>query len=112
MEEHHGAGGSLATYVPAVVAAVFAGSDAQRIVVFGSVARDDHGPDSDIDLLVVLPHVDNAHDDAVRIMRLLRDMPIPIDVMVTDPERLVLQSKIPGIVRVALAEGRSFERAA
>ena len=112
MEEHHGAGGSLVSYVPAVVAAVFAGSDAQRVVVFGSVARGEHGTDSDIDLLVVLPHVDNAHDDAVRIMRLLRDMPVPIDVMVTDPERLVLQSKIPGIVRVALAEGRSFERAA
>ena len=39
MEEHHGAGGSLVSYVPAVVAAVFAGSDAQRVVVFGSVAR-------------------------------------------------------------------------
>lgn len=100
------------TWVPIVVQRVFEGSDAQRVVVFGSVARGEDGPDSDIDLLVVLPHVTRSHDDAVRIMRLLRDVPCGVDVMVTDAERLASQARVPGIVRVALREGRTYERAA
>jgi len=60
----------------------------------------------------VLPHVTRAHDDAVNIMRLLRDIPCGVDVIVTDDDRLVLQSKVPGVIRVALREGRTFERAA
>ena len=109
---HSEPGDSLADFVPIIVNIVFAGSDAERIVVFGSLARNEQGPDSDIDLLVVLPHVISAHDDAVRIMQLLRDLPVAVDVLVTDPDRLVLQSKIPGIVRAALREGRTYERAA
>lgn len=99
-------------WVPVVVERVFQGSDAQRVVLFGSVARGDERADSDIDLLVVLPHVTRAHDDAVRIMRLLRDIPCGVDVIVTDDDRLALQSKVPGVIRVALREGRTFERAA
>ena len=99
-------------WVPVVVERVFRGSDAQRVVLFGSVARGDERADSDIDLLVVLPHVTRAHDDAVRIMGLLRDIPCGVDVIVTDEERLVTQSKVPGVIRVALREGRTFERAA
>lgn len=99
-------------WVPVVVERVFAGSDAQRVVLFGSVARGDERADSDIDLLVVLPHVTRAHDDAVRIMRLLRDIPCGVDVIVTDDDRLAKQSKVPGVIRVALREGRTFERAA
>jgi uncharacterized protein len=99
-------------WVPVVVERVFQGSDAQRVVLFGSVARGDERADSDIDLLVVLPHVTRAHDDAVRIMRLLRDIPRGFGVIVTDDDRLALQSKVPGVIRVALREGRTFERAA
>ena len=112
LAHHSELGGSLADFIPIIVNIVFVGSDAERIVVFGSLARNEQGPDSDIDLLVVLPHVKSAHDDAVRIMRLLRDLPVAVDVLVTDPERLALQSKIPGIVRAALREGRTYERAA
>ncbi len=99
-------------WVPIVVERVFQGSDAQRVVLFGSVARGDERADSDIDLLVVLPHVTRAHDDAVNIMRLLRDIPCGVDVIVTDDDRLARQSKVPGVIRVALREGRTFERAA
>ena len=99
-------------WVPVVVERVFQGSDAHRVVLFGSVARGDERADSDIDLLVVLPHVTRAHDDAVRIMGLLRDIPCGVDVIVTDDDRLALQSKVPGVIRVALREGRTFERAA
>lgn len=103
---------SIVDWVPVAVERILAGSEAERVIVFGSVARGEAGPDSDIDLLVVLPHVTNAHDDAVRLMRLLRDLPVAVDVIVTDGDRLQLQSKVPGVVRVALREGRHYERAA
>ena len=56
-------------------------------------------------MLVVLGHVDNSHDDAVRLLNGLRDIPIGVDVIVTDEERLAIQVNTPGIVRVALREG-------
>jgi predicted nucleotidyltransferase len=105
-------GRSLAEWLPVVTARIFERCDAKRIVVFGSVARGDEHAGSDIDLIVVLGHVDNSHDDAVRVLRELRDLPVPVDVIVTDEERLATQSRMPGIVRVALREGTVIERAA
>jgi predicted nucleotidyltransferase len=40
--------------------------DARRVVLYGSVARGDDGPGSDIDLLVVVPIVGRRHDASVR----------------------------------------------
>ena len=62
-------GRPLAAWVPDVVARVFERTEARRVVVFGSVERGDDGPDSDIDLLVVLPAITRRHDDAARVLR-------------------------------------------
>ena len=106
------AGRSLAEWVPVVTARIFERCDAKRIVVFGSVARGEEHAGSDLDLIVVLDHVENSHQDAVRILRELRDLPVPVDVIVTDDERLTVQARTPGVVRVALREGTVVERAA
>jgi predicted nucleotidyltransferase len=105
-------GRSLASWVDDVTARIFERSEASKIVVFGSVQRGDDGPDSDIDLLVVLPQVSRRHDDAVRVLRVLRDMPVPIDLIVIDEASLEERSHEPGLVRVALREGRVLERVA
>ena len=105
-------GRALADWVPVVTRRIFDRCNAKRIVVFGSVARGDDGPNSDIDLVVVLDHVSNSHDDAVRVLTELRDLPVPVDVIVTDETRLATQAKTPGVVRVALREGKVIERAA
>jgi predicted nucleotidyltransferase len=52
--------------VDEVVPRVFERSDATKVVVFGSVQRGDHGPDSDIVLLVVLAHIERAAASASR----------------------------------------------
>lgn len=105
-------GRPLAAWVPDVVARIFERTEARRVVVFGSVQRGDDGPDSDIDVLVQLPQVTRRHDDAVRVLRELRDLPVPIDVMVTDDDLLREEAHVPGVIRVALREGRVYERAA
>ena len=103
-------GRSLADWVDEVAARIFERSEASKIVVFGSVQRGDDGPNSDIDLLVVLPHVSRRHDDAVSVLRELRDMPVPVDVTVIDEVSLEDRSREPGLVRVAMREGRVLER--
>jgi predicted nucleotidyltransferase len=102
----------LAAWVPEVVARIFERTDAHRVVVFGSVERGDDGPDSDIDVLVVLPAITRRHDDAVRVLRELRDLPVPVEVTVVDDATLDREAHVPGLVRVALREGRVVERAA
>src|SRR4051794_273018 len=103
-------GRSLAAWVPDVVERIFGRTEALRVVVFGSVERGDDGPDSDIDVLVVLPTITRRHDDAVRVLRQLRDFPVPVDITVADNATLEREAHVPGLVRVALREGRMVER--
>jgi len=77
-------------------------------VLFGSVARGTDGPDSDLDLLVVLPVPGRRHDAAVAVMNELRDLPVPVDVVVIDPADVERQASEPGLVRAALREGREL----
>ncbi|MGH9306961.1 MAG: nucleotidyltransferase domain-containing protein [Acidimicrobiales bacterium] len=51
-------GRKLAEWVPEIVEAIVAASNPLQVILFGSVARGDDGPDSDIDLMVVLPSLD------------------------------------------------------
>jgi predicted nucleotidyltransferase len=98
-------GRPLAAWVPDVVERIFERTEATRVVVFGSVQRGDDGPDSDIDVLVVLPTITRRHDDAVAVLRQLRDLPVPVDVMVVNDATVDREAHVPGLVRVALREG-------
>ncbi len=48
-------GRTLDEWVPEVVTDIVTACDPLQVILFGSVARGDHGPDSDLDVLVVLP---------------------------------------------------------
>ncbi len=100
-------GRSLADWVPEVVADLAAVGDPLRVVLFGSVARGDDGPDSDIDLLVVLPAVERRrrHEVTVNLARAI-STPAPVDLLVTDPVEIAERGDLPGVLRVALREGR------
>lgn len=96
----------LAAWVPEVVARIVAGADPRRIVLFGSLARGDAGPDSDIDLLVVLDELHGRrHDAAAALLRLLRGLPVAVDIFPIDQAGLDRAARLPGLVRAALAEG-------
>jgi predicted nucleotidyltransferase len=99
-------GRTLAEWVPEVVARLVERFNPLRVVLFGSVARGDDGSESDIDLLVVLGNLEGRHHDAaVTMLRSLRDLPVPVDLMVTDAAELEERARAPGVVRVALREG-------
>ncbi|HEV8426088.1 MAG TPA: nucleotidyltransferase domain-containing protein [Actinomycetes bacterium] len=93
--------------MPDVVADLVATADPLRVLLFGSVARGVDGPDSDIDLLVILPQVERnrRHDLTVKLARSI-SAPVPVDLLVTDPAEVAERGDLPGILRVALREGR------
>lgn len=81
--------------------------DPLRIILFGSRARGEVGPDSDVDLLVVLPDVVDKRRAAIEIRRALVDLPVAKDIIVTTPEEIARRSRLVGtVLRPALREGR------
>lgn len=99
-------GRTLASWAPDVARRIVERCGASSVVLFGSVARGDDGPDSDIDLLVVVPVPGRRHDTAVAVLNELRDLPVPVDVTVVDPARLDEEATVPGVVRLAMREGQ------
>lgn len=89
------------------VATLVAAANPQRIVLFGSHARGDAGPHSDLDLLVVEKEVPHRAREMVRLSRALRPLRVPVDVLVVTEEELERYGKEPGSVYWwALKEGR------
>ena len=84
-----------------------------RIILFGSWARGDARPDSDLDLLVVLPQIENKRRATVEILRALNGLPVSKDVVVTTPEEIARRGDVVGhVLRPALREGKViYERA-
>jgi len=78
-----------------------------RVILFGSHARGEAGPYSDVDLLVVLSDVENKRQMTVAILELLGDFLAPTDVVVTTPEEIERRGDLIGtVLRPALREGK------
>jgi predicted nucleotidyltransferase len=108
-------GRTLAEWVPQLVDDIVRKFDPVQVILFGSVARGDDGPDSDIDLLVVLPHVEPEErmSTIVDIRQHVR-RGVPKDIFVTDPEEIERRKDVVGSFHYwPLREGKVvYERAA
>lgn len=107
-----GATGPAADWIPVMVERLVRQFEPLRIILFGSHARGEAGPDSDIDLLVVLPHVENKRTAMVAMLRALGDLPVATDVVVTTPEEIARRGNLVGpVLRPALRDGKTlYER--
>jgi predicted nucleotidyltransferase len=82
-------------------------SDPEQIILFGSRARGDSRPDSDVDLLIIKDNIESTRAEAGRISRALSNIALPIDVIVVRPAYVEQYRDIIGtIVRPALREGK------
>ncbi len=69
-----------------------------RIVLFGSAARGQVAPDSDLDILVVMPPGTHRRKTAQRLYREVRGLGIPFDIVVATPEDLELYKSNPSLI--------------
>lgn len=98
---------SSQTYLPAIVERIVSGFAPLRIILFGSHARGQARPESDVDLLIVLPSVTDKRQTAVAIRRALNGLPVSKDIVVTTPDEIAERGDTVGLVlRPALREGR------
>ncbi len=78
-----------------------------KIILFGSNARGEARPNSDLDLLVVEKEVTEQYDEALRLDRALGDFRLPIDLIVISEAQFNRYGRVPGTVYYrSLQEGR------
>jgi predicted nucleotidyltransferase len=70
----------------------------EQIILFGSHARGDAGPDSDVDLLIVMAVEGSVRDKRLEIRQALHDIPVPMDVIVTRPEDFAWRKDVVGTI--------------
>ena len=79
----------------------------EKVILFGSHARGDAGPDSDVDLLVVMAVDGNKRDAQLQIRAALRDVRTPKDIIVSTPDEFEWRKDIVGTIEhPATKEGK------
>lgn len=76
----------------------------EQIILFGSHARGESSPDSDVDLLVVLPVRGSKRNKAVEIGIALHDIHISKDIIVTTPKEFAWRKEIIGTIEMPAAK--------
>jgi len=78
-----------------------------RIILFGSAARGEMGPDSDIDVLVVMPEGVHRRQTAQLLYQQIRGLGVPFDILVATPDDLERHRDNIGLIyQSILREGR------
>jgi predicted nucleotidyltransferase len=91
-----------------IVRRIVAAVQPEKIILFGSAAREEMGPDSDVDLLVVKP-CGHRRRTAWKIERSLIGIGIPTDIVVAKPEDIERYKDTIGLIyRPALREGKTI----
>jgi predicted nucleotidyltransferase len=65
----------------------------QKVILFGSRARGEATPDSDLDLFVVMPSNLRRDNRGMEISKLFPDRLFPLDVLVYTPDELEMSQK-------------------
>jgi predicted nucleotidyltransferase len=79
----------------------------EKIILFGSHARENASPDSDVDLLVIMSFSGSKREKMIEIGVALHDIPLPKDIIITTPEEFEWRKEVVGTVeRPAAREGR------
>lgn len=79
----------------------------EKIILLGSQARGDAGPDSDVDLLVVMDFEGSKLDKTVEVRVALGNHAVPTDVILSRPEDFAWRKETVGTIEYPAAhEGK------
>lgn len=102
-------GRTLQDLIDSLIAKIIREVNPLRIVLFGSAARGDMGPESDLDLLIVMPAGSHRRRTAQHLYRQLSGIGVPFDLVVATNEDLERHRNNPGLIySVALSEGKEL----
>jgi predicted nucleotidyltransferase len=89
-----------------IVTRVVEAANPTRVILFGSHARGDAGPDSDIDLLIIVAETGSRRELAIKTRTALREVKRPFDIIIAEEEDVRFYGDTPGTVLYpALREG-------
>lgn len=91
--------------VAEVLARLVAAGRPRKVFLFGSYVRDETGPDSDLDILVVSPdEVTDPRKESVRLRRILRGIHMPMDIVVVPESVFNAHLDTPGLIYHEVAQ--------
>ena len=86
---------------------IIADFNPEKVILFGSHARGVATPDSDVDLLIVMPVDGSKREKMVEIGVALHDISVPKDIIVSTPEEYAWRSQVIGTIEYpARKEGK------
>ena len=90
-----------------IVRRILSVSEPEQIILFGSYARGDASPDSDLDLLVIAKDIAFPRQESIRLRRALRGLLVPIDVIAASTQQVCRHRNTIGFIYgPALKEGK------
>lgn len=90
-----------------MVSRIVAKFQPEKIILFGSRARSEAGPESDVDLLVVMEVKGSKRSKQLELRAALHDIRVPKDIIVSTPEEFEWRKEIVGTIeRPAFEEGK------
>jgi predicted nucleotidyltransferase len=79
----------------------------RRVILFGSYARGEASPDSDLDFIVVLDQTPNKHREMARLRSAVGMVGVGVDVLVFSEAEMTRGAQVPGTLAYwAAREGR------
>ncbi len=84
--------------IRSMVRRIVAEFDPDKIILFGSHARGDAGPDSDVDLLVVMPVKGSKRAKQLEIRAAVHSVRVPKDIVVSRPEEFQWRKDTVGTI--------------
>ena len=84
-----------------------AAAPSAKVILFGSHARGDARPDSDLDLLVIEPELKSRRAESVRLREALGNLGVPVDLILVPESHVDEWGHFQGtMLNDALSEGR------
>ena len=98
--------------VAEIVQRLLAAGEPEKVILFGSRARERSRPGSDYDLLIIQRSKNPRHARAGAYYRALSDLPVEFDIVVFTPEEVADWQAVPqAFITTATREGRTlYER--